>query len=92
MYEYLGVPYAQAPVGELRFLPPEPLTWDFLETKSIKPLCAQGGEFPGYSKSEDCLYLNIYTPEMRTHKLPVMVWFHGGSFIHDFNPEWYRLV
>lgn len=90
MNEFLGVPYAQPPINKLRFLPPKPITWDFKETKAVKPLCAQSGVFEGYEISEDCLYLNIYVPEKRSEKFPVMVWFHGGSFIHDFNPEWYR--
>jgi para-nitrobenzyl esterase len=92
-YEFLGIPFAQAPVESLRFSPPEP--WEapsapetyVQDATSFKAACVQilypnFYEFPG-QPSEDCLYLNIYTPaseQLNSLKLPVMVWIHGGAF------------
>lgn len=80
-YSFKGIPYAKPPVGELRFLDPVPAdNWSGSRNGSIAPpLCPQldDGEVKG---SEDCLYLNVYTPAPLTVGLPVMVWIHGGSF------------
>ncbi|CAM4368951.1 carboxylesterase/lipase family protein [Saccharibacillus endophyticus] len=85
-----GVPYAQPPIGDLRFRAPHPpAEWDgvrdALAFGSIA-LQAQPPEdsifaSPGVTMSEDCLYLNVWTPEDAGERLPVMVWIHGGSFI-----------
>ncbi|GIX73517.1 acetylcholinesterase-1 [Caerostris extrusa] len=87
---FLGIPFAQPPVGDLRFKKPKPVQpWtDTLQATEMPPACIQYTEcpFPWYDdmpgKREDCLYLNIYTPIIATKgiKLPVMFWIHGGGF------------
>ncbi|XP_054154812.1 carboxylesterase 5A-like [Oppia nitens] len=96
VHQFLGIPYARPPIGELRFAKPVPISSDdnshntntVLDCIEPKPVCIQPPEHldPGSSMSEDCLYLNIYTPLVRTGMgvlntgglLPVMVWLHGG--------------
>ncbi|MBF0862705.1 carboxylesterase/lipase family protein [Gluconobacter kanchanaburiensis] len=76
---FLGVPYAQAPVGPLRFLPPQrPISWQGIrDSRNFAPAAPQAGTLP---QSEDCLYLNIWAPaDPGPH--PVFVWIHGGSNI-----------
>ena len=65
MSEYLGIPYAAPPVGALRWQPPQPAApWHGIrEATSFAPHCAQpGSPFGVASTSENCLYLNVYTP------------------------------
>merc|ERR1711936_19243 len=87
-YKFLGIPYAQPPVDELRFLPPKPVNaWGTLVATEDGPVCPQvnflaGGGFIG---DEDCLHLNIYTPSLVSASnpfalKPVMLWIHGGGF------------
>lgn len=79
---WLGIPYAAAPVDELRWRPPEPPTsWsDPRPAEEFESECVQPdkGEISEDS-SEDCLYLNVFRPDTDEKNLPVMVWFHGGG-------------
>ena len=81
VYEYLGIPYAQPPVGDLRWQPPQPYShWsETREATHFGPTCAQIttlGAFAGPPNSnEDCLYLNIFSPKRSgSEKLAVLVW------------------
>ena len=92
-YEFLGVPFAQPPVGPLRFMPPLPVK-PWVEVKeavkdgatciqAVSELSEEFGE-TGYNteESEDCLTLNIFTNSLGSKKAPmaVMVWIYGGGF------------
>tara|TARA_R110002051_G_scaffold153510_1_gene225886 strand:- start:1916 stop:3547 length:1632 start_codon:yes stop_codon:yes gene_type:complete len=84
---YFGIPFAQPPVGELRWKAPQPLdNWSGVkETKAFGPRPMQTmvfGDMKSRSNgvSEDCLYLNVWTPAGRNTKdLPVLVYFFGGG-------------
>ena len=86
---YKGIPFAAPPVGDLRWKAPQPVhPWSGVkETKEFAPACMQKSAanpalgVPALKISEDCLYLNIWTPAKSAgDKLPVMVWIHGGGF------------
>jgi para-nitrobenzyl esterase len=84
---FKGVPYAAAPTGELRWKPPQPLTaWAGVrQAKAFGAHCMQlplfRVEFRSRQMSEDCLFLNVWTPARAAGgKLPVLVYFSGGGF------------
>jgi para-nitrobenzyl esterase len=94
---FLGIPFAAPPVGDLRWKPPAPpAKWTGVrDAGSFGPSCVQTSTFGVFalpSRSEDCLYLNVFTPTSRRNKLrPVMVWIHGGGLINgranDYDPR-----
>ncbi|XP_065220403.1 venom carboxylesterase-6-like [Planococcus citri] len=83
---YFGIPYAKPPTGDLRFQPPQdPDSWDGIRNEILpKQKCLQYDRFyisQGIGGSEDCLYLNVFTPIVNVDlNLPVMVCIHGGAF------------
>jgi para-nitrobenzyl esterase len=84
-WQWLGIPYAQPPIGDLRWKPPRvPVEW-----KGVRDAIAwgdQAAQYPAYEPfgeggmSEDCLYLNVTVPR-KSSNFPVMVYFHGGAFM-----------
>src|ERR1700710_2024220 len=85
-----GLPYAKPPVGALRFRPPKaPEPWTGTRDASrFGPASAQrmsalggGRSRLGPLLSEDCLYLNVWSPAADGRRRPVMVWVHGGAFV-----------
>src|SRR5262245_5687948 len=83
LYNSRGIPYALPPVGDSRWPPPQPYPrWsNHRPATAVGAICPQDGTT---GDSEDCLFLNIWTPRAavdRGKQLPVMVFIHGGYFV-----------
>jgi len=91
LYVFKGIPYAAPPVGKLRWEPPQPVKpWDGVRPAkkygNMAPQNAMPFAMPGMPafeepQSEECLFLNIWTPGIDDAKRPVMFYIHGGAFI-----------
>jgi para-nitrobenzyl esterase len=83
---FRGIPYATAPLGELRWRspqPPQPWTGVRDATQFGAPALQSETFTPRSAQSEDCLFLNVWTPvgASEQSRLPVLFWIHGGAFI-----------
>ncbi|HLH08581.1 MAG TPA: carboxylesterase family protein [Terriglobales bacterium] len=86
---FKGIPFAAPPVGDLRWRPPQPpAKWSGVRQATEYGHDCMQLPFPsdaaplGTKPAEDCLVLNVWVPEHRTGKLPVMVWIYGGGFVN----------
>src|SRR5580693_10202919 len=89
---FLGVPYAAPPFGANRMRPPQPVpAWDGeRDATAFGPTVPKGDYPPPYVPlfpevvipGEDCLNLNVWTPDPNAGGLPVLAWIHGGSFMN----------
>jgi para-nitrobenzyl esterase len=82
--EFLGIPYAAPPVGQLRWKPPAPAkAWKGVRAATdFGSPCPQAGSLFGHeSHDENCLFLNVYTPQQGGKDRAVMVYMHGGSLV-----------
>ncbi|WP_127592864.1 carboxylesterase/lipase family protein [Paenibacillus lautus] len=98
--QFRGVPYAEAPVGELRFSPAHPVSaWTGIRDASIhgniapqppSPLRHAIGNLSEPPQGEDCLSLTISTPAIDKERRPVVVWLHGGHYLTGAGSlDWY---
>ncbi|KAK0105487.1 hypothetical protein ONS95_004151 [Cadophora gregata] len=90
---FLGIPFAEPPVGDLRFANPVALenrTWEgsVPATNYAFHCIGYGSDQIGYQQSEDCLYLNVVRPSgCENQSLPVALWIHGGGFAYGGAPD-----
>jgi para-nitrobenzyl esterase len=90
--QYLGIPYAQPPVVDLRWVEPQaPEPWlEIRDATAVSEPCIQGVLNPQSdlgNGSEDCLFLNVSTPQQSSDPLPVLVWFHGSDNDSGFSAQ-----
>jgi para-nitrobenzyl esterase len=93
---FVGIPFAAPPVGSLRWQPPHPArSWHGVRDATTPgspcpalPTIIAGDSSKGGSTNEDCLYLNVWTPSPVRHRLPVMVWIHGGGFVNGAGTDY----
>jgi para-nitrobenzyl esterase len=86
---FKGIPFAQPPVGDLRWMPPQPLK-PWTGTRQATDYASDCMQLPfpsdaaplGTKPAEDCLYSNVWRPTHGGKKLPVMVWIYGGGFVN----------
>jgi carboxylesterase type B len=106
VYQYLSIPFAQPPVDQLRFAPPQTVihSSQVLHATELPPGCCQGNAVhnifdiyePGFGfrgeQSEDCLKLNVYRPRSFTDEpLPVLIFVYGGGFVIGASNETYEI-
>ena len=91
IFVFKGIPYAAPPIGDLRWMPPQPVKpwggtrpakkYGAIAPQNLMP--AGGGfgpDFSGQPQDEDCLFLNVWTPGLDDARRPVLFWIHGGAF------------
>lgn len=92
---FKNIPYAAPPVGERRFRPPvKPASWegirDCTSWGSMCPQVPDENEVWQTTMSEDCLYLNVYTPAADNRKRPIYFYIHGGAFQTGAHNAWFK--
>lgn len=95
-HAFRGIPFAQPPIGDLRFAPPvKNQRWSgYWDATNDADICIQGSG-DDVRGSEDCLYVNVYTPSLTRRNIPVLVWIHGGGFTggdstyRSFGPDYF---